>query len=144
MTQIYQNGMLVDFPNQTTKQPVRWQCQNDDCKLRNCYGVLVNFTFEADEPICPKCTARGYPTVQKVILVHLLVRDRLGPIQGATSRYSLACDPKRDYITHPTNGEAATGEIPPVNCPGCMKVIKEQKLGFQGSHIRLDLNIGVA
>lgn len=126
------NQMRVDFPQQTTKQPVVWICQNALCRERN-----KNYEFEADEPICPKCQAAGYPYVQKRILVHLLVSDPEGLILGASGPLSILCDSGRGFIATYHNGEAGTGETAPVNCPGCRKLIKEQGLKNIGGSINI-------
>ncbi len=107
---------LILHPDQTNKQPVVWMCQNADCT-----GPLRrSFDFISDYPICPKCGADGDPTVQKRVLIHLLVRDPKGPIAGERgSRWRLACDGTREHLATHTNGEAATGDPTQINCPGC-------------------------
>lgn len=103
---------------QTTKQPTVFRCPNPECNespLTQSY-----FDFESDQPVCPKCGV-GPPHVQKRSLIHLLVRDPRGQIEGQYGlRYRLACDVRRDYLATKLNGEAATGDPMAINCPGCL------------------------
>jgi len=110
---------ITSHPDQTTKQPVFWFCLNEDC---NTVGPGF-FEFESDYPVCPKCGSEGEPTVQKRVLIHFLQFDPKGPIRGYMKRFRMSCDPKRVDLATLTNGEAATGEIQAVNCPGCLKAL---------------------
>ncbi len=51
----------VDFPHQTTLQPVVWLCNNDECRegKPGLSGAVPKFAFEADHPTCPKCGAES-------------------------------------------------------------------------------------
>ena len=105
---------------QTTKQPVVWRCQNPDCLESNLDRF---FEFESDECKCPKC-GLGHPAVIKRALIHFLVRDAKGPIQGDLGlRYHIGCSPTRAYIGTIENGEAGSGDLAAVNCPGCLKAV---------------------
>ena len=110
---------VVDHPDQTTKQPVVWFCLNPEC---GSVGPGF-FEFQSDYPICPKCKSEGAPTVQKRVLIHFLAPDPKGPIVGHAMRFKMACDPKRVDLATLTNGEAASGAIQAVNCPGCLKAV---------------------
>lgn len=110
---------IVSLPDQTTKQPVVWFCLNPDC---NKVGPGF-FEFKSDYPRCPKCGSEGEPTVQKRVLIHFLKNDPRGPIVGLQNRFSMACDPKRVDLATLTNGEAASGALEAVNCPGCLKAM---------------------
>jgi len=110
----------TSFPDQTIKQPVVWFCLNDECQNPLQPGF---FEFESDYPKCPKCTAEGEPIVHKRSLIHFLQPDVKGPIRGQRMRFKMACDPKRDELATLTNGEAASGAIEAVNCPGCLKAL---------------------
>lgn len=101
---------------QTTKQPVWWMCANKSC--RNGLGGL--FEFESDYQECPKCGNKEYPIVQKRALIHLLLEDRKGPIQGETCRYKIACSPQRETLATYKNGEAVSDNPKVINCPGCI------------------------
>lgn len=109
----------TSHPDQTTKQPVVWFCLNGQCQTTG-PGF---FEFESDYPICPKCGCQGEPTIQKRVLIHYLMPDPKGPIKGSMLRFKMACDPKRVDLATLTNGEAASGAIEAVNCPGCLKAV---------------------
>lgn len=123
---------LVIHPDQSTKQPVTWCCLNPACQEKG-----KRYDFERDQPLCPKCGADGYPIVQKRILIHFIVADPKGPIEGQFGRFRMACDPPRELLGTHTNGEAASGEIAACNCPGCLKVIGEAMLADQSRPIEI-------
>lgn len=113
-----QRTCAPQHPDQTTTQPVVWQCPNPDCKDT---PLDYYFEFESPYPECPKC-GLGPPAVQKRVLIHYLVRDSKGPIIGQMGmRYRMACMPRRMQLATGTNGEAATGDPNQVNCPGCLQ-----------------------
>lgn len=116
---------------QTLKQPTIWRCPNPECvspvgivdhtdPLRLNQPGVRYFEFAGDYPECPKCGSCA-PSVQKRALIHLLVRDKKGPVVGEHGlRWRMACDPKRTHLATESNGEAATGDSTCANCPGCM------------------------
>jgi hypothetical protein len=112
--------IVISEPDQTTKQPIWWFCTNLECKPKIKPGL---FEFESDYPKCPKCGAEGEPMVQKRTLVHYLQRNVKGPIKGLQHRFVLCCDETRTVLATTTNGEAATGVLEFVNCPGCLKAV---------------------
>lgn len=125
----------IRHPDQTSKQPIVWLCPNPDCRPTGpCPSGEVNFyNFESEYPRCPKCGS-GPPSVQKKVLIHFLMPDRNGNIEGINGlHYFLACDRKRKEVATFTNGEAGTGSIQSVNCPGCRKVIKRKRLQTHGA-----------
>lgn len=115
---------------QTTKQPVVFCCQNPDCK-ENKFAIKL-FEFESEYPECPKCGSTA-PTVYKRTLIHLLVKDRMGPIRGQYGRWKLACDAKREILATPDNGESATDQLPSVNCPGCLEAVTRGLMATPGA-----------
>ena len=105
--------------DRTKHQPITWRCFNPECAAvgQRCYD------FTADSPQCPKCGANP-PFVAARALIHMLVKDKSGPIPGDFGvRYKLACEGKRDYLATMTNEEAASGDSRVVNCPGCLSVL---------------------
>lgn len=122
---------IVLHPDQTVKQPVVWRCSNPHCIP---IGEMW-FDFESDRPRCPKCTSEGFPNVTKKALIHLMLRDAKGPIQGQYGRYRLACDKNRVDMATPTNGEAATDHFEAANCPGCLMAVGNKLIEDQGWHI---------
>lgn len=136
---------------QTVKQPVVWRCPNRECvepatlfdptdlAALNRPGVRY-FEFAADYPECPKCGS-GPPAVTKRALIHLLVRDKKGPILGDMGlRWSMACDPKRTHLATEDNGEAATGNSLAINCPGCIAALaKSGRVYLQGVALKISV-----
>ncbi len=99
------------------RQPARAFCRNPECVET---GNKYIFEIKHDKPSCPKCGADRTPYVGLLILTHLLVRDKNGPIQGVGGlRYSIACDQKRAYLSTLTNKEAATDNQDLFNCTLC-------------------------
>lgn len=107
---------------QTSKQPVIMNCPNPEC--RDPRYPMQLFSFVSDDPVCPKCGI-GTPAVQKRSLIHLIVRDKDGPLVGYMGmRYRILCDPKRELMATARNGEALTPMPQLINCPGCIKLYK--------------------
>ncbi len=135
------SGILLP-QDRTQKQVVRGYCYNPEC--RNHYvdeahpdwrvqDGRFEFEVENDHFQCPKCGANKGPMVGALVLIHLLTRDKMGPIEGEGGlRYKIACDAKRAYLATFTNLEAVSTAIEVANCPGCLKVIQEQKLKQTG------------
>lgn len=106
------------FPTRTAKQPLQWRCRNPVCRHE----------FFSDYAECPKCGGKKFPHVVLLTLIHMLLPDPSGPIQGMFTRLRLACDGQREMITDRTNNEAATGVPAVVNCPGCLAELNKLKL----------------
>jgi hypothetical protein len=119
----------IVIPNdRTCRQPVTAYCTYKKCLVN---GKRFEFPTEGNVH-CPKCGATEAPTIGLLALVHLMVEDPAGPIPGEGGlRWRLACDPTREHLATVTNMEAASDQIVAVNCPGCLKVAEQQKLGPQ-------------
>lgn len=118
--------------DRTTSQPVTAYCQNFECLVD---GQRFEFPTEGDVK-CPKCGANQAPMIGLLSLIHFMVRDPVGPIQGAAARYHLACAPKRRTLATATNLESASDQLIAVNCPGCLDVANHQRLAaIQGTSI---------
>lgn len=95
-----------------------WRCQNEDCS--ECpHGRLI-FDFMNETGVCPKCSAdpatpEGADLVVPRVVVHLLVKDKAGPIAGHGCRLKVACQPALKKL--PTR---ATGSAAAVTCPLCL------------------------
>lgn len=122
----------VLHPDQTSKEPVVWRCHNPPCGPLP--GLPMPFDFKSDYPVCPKCGSNGLPNVHKRALIHLLVPDARGPIQGQHSRLRVACDPTRITLATLTNGEAMTGVIGECNCESCLRAVITGKAEVQEQH----------
>ena len=123
-------GIIVPG-DRTTSQPGRGYCYNPECVEPG--KDRFEFDVEQDGFSCPKCGSDDPGSVGLLTLIHLLVRDKAGPIQGSRSRYRLACDPTRVLLATPTNNEAASGDVKAVNCPGCLEAaVRENITGSQG------------
>lgn len=123
----------VKHTEQTTKQPVVFRCVNIECVPEPEPGKpleqFFDFTTKDDNPVCPKCGATPREGVQKRSLIHVLVRNRQGPIPGDGGiRYQIVCDPKRTLLATNRNGEALTGMSIAANCPGCLKKIGNNEI----------------
>lgn len=121
---------MIHVPkDRTRKQPAKAFCKNDECRVN---GGEFHFEADHDEPVsCPKCSAKTGPIVGVLTLVHLLIKDDTGPLQGSGGlRYSIECDPERKYIATETNNEAASSVLEAVNCPMC---IAESKVRQQST-----------
>lgn len=117
----------IEVPHdRTSKQPITGYCLNLECMED---GKRFEFPCNHADVACPKCGAQDAPMIGVLALTHFMVLDnKVGLIRGSHGRYRLACDPKRAYLATPTNNEAATDQLPFVNCPGCLTVAKEQNL----------------
>jgi len=119
------NNEKITVPeDRTLRQPATAFCRNPEC-LEN--GKRFLFEIEHDNPACPKCGANRQPMIGLIVLTHLLVRDKSGPVEGHGGlRYSLACNTPRAYLATATNLEAATDSAELYNCPGCAQSFKKQ------------------
>jgi hypothetical protein len=105
--------------DRTTQQRPRAYCMNPQC--RDVSDEEFHFNVENDHFACPKCGNNQPPGVGLLVLTHLLVPDRKGPIVGENgSRWRLGCEQKRAYLATVTNLEAATGDPAVANCTGCL------------------------
>jgi hypothetical protein len=111
------------YPGRTDKQPLVWSCSNPKC-----VEDFKIFTFESDQPKCPKCTCEGPPVIQLQALIHLLVPDKAGKIRGMYGRYKIACDPKRAFVSTGKENEVGTDDINAANCPDCLKFGKKSRI----------------
>jgi hypothetical protein len=101
---------------------------NPEC-LVDSDDKMFTFDVQHDGFACPKCGNNRAPGVGLLVLTHLMIRDRNGPIHGDMGQsYRLACHKDRAYLATVTNLEAATGDIRFCNCPGCLKVANEMKI----------------
>jgi hypothetical protein len=124
-------GQSIPF-DRTTKQPVRAYCLNPECR-ESSDDQRYEFDAPHDKFCCPKCGADGPLMVGLLTLIHLLVSDRKGPVVGSEGRrYRLACSATRAHLATTTNNEAATGYVPAVNCPACLRAAHDAKLANQG------------
>jgi len=115
LSRFYEQRQENNETGQTTKQPVIWCCLNQDCNENG-----KRFIFESEYDVCPKC-GFTHPIVYKRSLIHVLVKDKDGPIRGDMGfRYRMLCSPKRTYLSTGKNGEAATVKVDLANCPGCL------------------------
>jgi|LakMenEpi03Aug12_release.lakeMendotaPanAssembly.Ray.scaffolds.fasta_scaffold770787_1 hypothetical protein len=113
------SGIVIP-KDRTTAEPVLGYCYNKQCRPQG----KDRFEFIADNDMfaCPKCGNDQPPLVGQLVLIHLLVQDRLGPIEGSPGlRYRIACNSKRAYLATATNLEAATVEREAANCATCLK-----------------------
>lgn len=125
--------------DRTEKQPVRAFCRNVEC-LESSDQKRFEFDVEHEHVACPKCGATEAPMIGVLALTHFLHRNPQGKIVGMGGlRYQIACDANRAYLATMTNQEAATDQLPVVNCPGCLKAAAEKKLkDKQGVSITAD------
>lgn len=132
----YLRTLGPDMLVQTDRQPVWWECFNPEC-LPDKRNHRKRFVFQSDYGECPKCKS-GQPTVSKRVLIHFLVANPKGEISGEHGkRYSIACDLKRYHVATPANGEAGSGDIRAVNCPGCIKAVKSVAVA-NGYNLKLE------
>ena len=129
-------GILIPR-DRTTRQQARGYCFNPECR-EDSDQDRFEFDVEHDKFCCPKCGNDRPPGVGLLVLTHLLIRDRKGPIHGDMGQsYRLACHKDRAYLATVSNLEAATGDPQFCNCPGCLKVASELKLTTpQGIELR--------
>lgn len=117
----------VIMPNdRTTKQAARGFCRNPQCRVDK---KDFEFPIEHAHVSCPKCGANERPMVGILVITHLLVAVKGGPLVGAGGlRYALACDEKRAYMATRTNMEACSNDTDVVDCNQCLK--NAEKLGL--------------
>lgn len=121
--------------DRTCKQPVRAYCANPQCWEMAERGRF-EFEVEHGEVTCPKCGANEPPMIGLLVLVHLLLPDPRGPINGAGGiRYRIACDEHRAYLATTTNKEAATGAVEAANCGQCLKVASKLGVAVSGRQL---------
>jgi hypothetical protein len=111
---------IVIPETRSTKQRNFAYCSNPECAENG-----LEFRFEVEHTLvpCPKCGATKAPMVGMLAKVHLLVRDKRGPLEGASGlRYRVACDPsgKRATISTMHNHELATDDRGTANCLDCL------------------------
>lgn len=92
-----------------------WRCLQPECQTGQ-HG----HDFVSDEPVCPLCgidgrTPEGGSVIAKLEPVHLLVKDKQGPIVGRGARYRVLCDPSLKLGPK----VRATGEPMATYCPAC-------------------------
>lgn len=81
-----------------------------------------DFVFEDHDGACPKCGARGLPSVVEMVDIHFMVLCANGPIMGSRGAQKVACQPRRSHLALPHGaGEhfSATGDVREVTCPRC-------------------------
>lgn len=120
--------LTTQLPAGRTKhQPIVWRCGNPEC-AQGTGAKFFDFTTRSDKPHCPRCGANP-PFVSARALIHLLVPDMQGPVQGEHGiRYKILCEPKRDVLATTTNQEACSGDFRAVNCGGCLNLLNNQQL----------------
>lgn len=109
------------------RQPVTGFCRNPQCRDQS--NREFHFRVEHDLFACPKCGADSAPMVGLLVLTHMLIPDREGPVIGKGGvRYRIGCDSKRAYLATASNQEAVTDNVRIANCPGCQA--EAEKLGL--------------
>lgn len=109
------------YVSRTQSQPLEWVCTNPECIQTDEERKNHYVRFVSEKPKCPRCTQEGPPVIKLLALVHLLLPDPKGKIQGQYKRWRIACDKDRDYLALTDNNEAATDVPAAANCPGCIK-----------------------
>lgn len=118
--------------DRSVKQQAWGVCMNIPCREKST-DERFTFPLDHDHLACPKCGADKPPMVGLLSLIHFLVPDAKGPIEGMGGlRYRLACDSMRAYLATHTNQEAATGELAAANCLGCLAEAEKLKLNRAG------------
>ncbi len=116
-------GIIVP-EDRSLKQPVMGFCRNPECC--DVAGVEFNFMIEHDHAACPKCGADREPMIGMLVLTHLLLPLKGGPIIGRGGiQFVIACDSQRAYTATATNLEAVTDNPKISNCPGCLSAIEK-------------------
>lgn len=124
-------GIIIP-DDRTSKQPATGYCLNPTCAPSG--QLRFDFPLKHNRLGCPKCGANKPPLVGLLVLVHYLIANPLGEIEGMWGRrFSLGCDEIRAYLATTSNLEAATASIEAVTCPGCLKAAKKIK-GKNNSH----------
>lgn len=114
--------------DRTVKQRSFGVCMNRACLEKNT-DERFTFQVENDHFACPKCGADKPPLVGMLALIHFLIPDKTGPLEGAGGlRYRFGCDSTRAYMATHTNQEACSGQIEAVNCIGCLQEAQKLKL----------------
>ena len=115
-----------------SKQPATGYCFNPECRDKST-DSRHEFPITGDSVRCDKCGSDSPLMVGLLVLIHLLVLDRDGPIVGSQGlRYRFVCDPKRSHLATTTNLEAATGDPTVANCPGCLKALRDSDMIVEG------------
>lgn len=113
-------GGIAVPQDRTLKQPVKGFCRNPRCQEKS--NQEFQFKVENDLFACPKCGADRPPTVGVLVLTHLIIPQKNGPIIGkGGTQHRLACDDTRAYLATATNLEAASDNPNVANCPDCIK-----------------------
>jgi hypothetical protein len=121
--------------DRSVKQQSFGVCMNIACREKSTDERFI-FPVDHDHFCCPKCGADKPPVAGLLAMIHFLIPDRKGPIEGAGGlRYRLACDDMRSYLATATNQEAATGELAAANCVGCLVKAAELKLTRSGQEM---------
>jgi hypothetical protein len=113
------NGVHIPA-ERSIKQRQFAYCTNPECREN---GAEYHWEIKHDWTCCPKCGANQAPMVGILAKIHLMVRDKTGPLQGNGGlRYRLACDTKknREGISTLTNYEVATDQKEVCNCQDCL------------------------
>jgi hypothetical protein len=96
-----------------------YRCYNEDCTEQP--NGRLGFDFSGTVPICPKCQCDGRQPefavmIQELSTIHLVVKDKAGPIVTTMGRRRVACQPTA--TKYPDN---ATDDPNAVNCPECQQ-----------------------
>lgn len=112
--------------DRSSKQPARGYCFNPACREKP-EDSRYEFDIGPDDKLCcDKCGSDSPLMVGLLVLVHLLILDRDGPILGSGGlRYRFACDKQRSHLATATNMEAATGDPGSANCQGCLEALSD-------------------
>jgi hypothetical protein len=135
-----QTSAGIVIPNERSiKQRNFAFCRNPECAEEGC-----EFRFEVEHTLnpCPKCGADRAPFVGMLAKIHLLVRDRKGPLVCAGGlRYRMACDTeyKRGSISTTENHELGSGAREVCNCVDCLVQADKINVGeYTGSRFMVE------
>lgn len=98
-----------------------YRCYNPACTEDDMPGCA----FEADVPVCPKCkldgrTADGKEAIIPILVIHLIVADKAGPIRGAYGqRFAAVCN--RALKLDRAGKFRATADPAAVTCKACLE-----------------------
>lgn len=109
--------------DRTIKQPSKGFCRNPECRTEHgeFQFEVVHEAFE-----CPKCGANRQPMVGMLVMTHLILPKKGGPIRGVGGlQFYIACDDTRAYMATTSNLEAASDNPAMVNCPACVDAVKK-------------------